>query len=221
MNIIKKIVSKILHLMMFKNLVGANRPLLRLLESYTDSHAMLNVGAGETRYKAGIVNVDIFPGKGVDVLATAEALPFEAESFDLVILQDVIEHVSNPEMVRSEIERVLKKKGRLYVQVPFVFPFHHSPGDNFRFTINGIEAYFSNFTLSEKGICCGPSVALVNAISSYLSIVFSFNVWKLRQALWFLFRFLLTPLIFLDLIVARFPHAHYFCSEIYFVGEKR
>ncbi len=220
MRIIKKILYKIAKRLMFKNLVGANRPLLRLLESYDDSHTLLNVGAGDTRYKKGIVNIDLFPGRQVDVQAAAEALPFEEESFDLVILQDVIEHVSSPETVRAEIERVLKKGGRLYIQVPFVFPFHHSPGDNFRFTINGIETYFSGLKLHEKGICCGPTVSLVNVIASYLSIMLSFNVRQLRQLLWGLFRFVLTPLLLLDVLMIRSRFAHYLCSEIYFVGEK-
>jgi len=218
--ILKKALHKILPFIMYKNLIGANRPLLRLLGRYDDSHALLNVGAGETRYTAGIVNMDIFPGDAVDVQAAAEALPFEAESFDLVILQDVIEHVNNPEAVRSEVERVLKKKGRLYIQVPFVFPFHHSPGDNYRFTINGVPFFFSSFDLKEKGVCCGPTIALVNALASYFSIALSFNVEILRQALWLGIRLILTPLVFLDLLVARSRFAHYFCSEVYFIGEK-
>lgn len=49
-----------------------------------------------------------------------ETLPFPDESFDIVTLFDVIEHVENPKKMLSEVLRVLKPKGILYVEfTPF------------------------------------------------------------------------------------------------------
>lgn len=45
---------------------------------------------------------------------------FESESFDLVITQDVLEHVYNAEQVFSEIERTLKFGGAHIFTVPFI-----------------------------------------------------------------------------------------------------
>lgn len=45
-----------------------------------------------------------------------EILPFKDNSFDLVILFDVIEHVKKPFITLKESQRVLKKNGILYVE---------------------------------------------------------------------------------------------------------
>jgi len=58
-------------------------------------------------------------GVSVDLrVGTAEALPFEAASFDLVILDNVLEHVTDREQTLREIHRVLKPNGLLYMVIP-------------------------------------------------------------------------------------------------------
>src|SRR5262245_28484598 len=91
------------------------RPDMRLLD--------LGAGAGKVgpvnfRHKAAeVVGVDpdwAIAGNGhVDrrVLAMAEHLPFQAESFDLVFADWVVEHLANPTTVASEIFRVLRPDG--------------------------------------------------------------------------------------------------------------
>lgn len=44
-------------------------------------------------------------------VAFAEKLPFENETFDLIIFYETIEHVENPLLSLKEIKRVLKKRG--------------------------------------------------------------------------------------------------------------
>jgi ubiquinone/menaquinone biosynthesis C-methylase UbiE len=48
----------------------------------------------------------------------AEALPFPDASFDLVILDNVLEHVTDQRRTLSEIRRVLRPKGLLYLVTP-------------------------------------------------------------------------------------------------------
>jgi ubiquinone/menaquinone biosynthesis C-methylase UbiE len=48
----------------------------------------------------------------------AEALPFPDESFDVVFLSSVIEHVTSPERTLSELCRVLKKDAVFFVDGP-------------------------------------------------------------------------------------------------------
>jgi ubiquinone/menaquinone biosynthesis C-methylase UbiE len=48
----------------------------------------------------------------------AEAMPYEDNQFDLVIMEDVLEHVFDPEKVMSECYRVLKKQGTIIVKFP-------------------------------------------------------------------------------------------------------
>ena len=48
----------------------------------------------------------------------AISLPFKYNLFDLIILQDVIEHVSEIEKMLTEVLRVLKKGGYIYISTP-------------------------------------------------------------------------------------------------------
>ena len=50
--------------------------------------------------------------------AHAETLPFPSESFDAVVLTEVIEHVDDPDAVLAEARRVLKPDGRCLVSAP-------------------------------------------------------------------------------------------------------
>lgn len=45
-------------------------------------------------------------------------LPFMNHSFDLIIIQDVIEHLANVKDFYSEVKRVLKKNGTIYLSTP-------------------------------------------------------------------------------------------------------
>ncbi len=48
----------------------------------------------------------------------AENMPYENEKFDLVIMEDVLEHVADPEKVMDECYRVLKPKGIILAKFP-------------------------------------------------------------------------------------------------------
>lgn len=50
--------------------------------------------------------------------ADASHLPLRDEEFDVIILQDVIEHTSAHDQILSEISRVLKKDGFVYLSTP-------------------------------------------------------------------------------------------------------
>ena len=48
-----------------------------------------------------------------------EKLPFDDNSFDTIILSDVIEHIKNPVFLFAECSRILKNGGYLLVNAPF------------------------------------------------------------------------------------------------------
>lgn len=52
------------------------------------------------------------------VKADATALPLRSRSFDLVIALDVFEHIADSASLASEVTRVLKSKGWLFVSTP-------------------------------------------------------------------------------------------------------
>ena len=58
-----------------------------------------------------------YPGP-VYACCPAENLPFEAKYFDSVVAFEVLEHVSNPSQMLTEVHRVLKEQGSLFVSTP-------------------------------------------------------------------------------------------------------
>lgn len=60
---------------------------------------------------------------------SSEKLPFNNGTFDYVIMLEVLEHVKSPQIAIEEIQRVLKKNGKLIVSTPnprmghkFIYP---------------------------------------------------------------------------------------------------
>lgn len=77
----------------------------------------LNIGCGDDT-REEYVNFDKRDLPGVDVTGDARKLPFDDESFDLVIAQDVLEHFWDYEKVLEEWLRVVSTEGALAVRVP-------------------------------------------------------------------------------------------------------
>lgn len=53
------------------------------------------------------------------VSSRVEKLPFQDKTMDVISCLECLEHVLDPTMVLQEVERVLKKEGRLFVSVPY------------------------------------------------------------------------------------------------------
>jgi ubiquinone/menaquinone biosynthesis C-methylase UbiE len=50
--------------------------------------------------------------------APAESLPFRSVFFDIVIATEIIEHLTNPDLMLTEIKRVLRRGGRVIITTP-------------------------------------------------------------------------------------------------------
>lgn len=80
------------------------------------------------------------------VLGDASKLDFEDNFFDVIIMNDAMEHVDEPLKVLNECYRVLKKGGRLYLNFP---PYHHPFGAHLSDAIGvpWVHLFFSDKTL--------------------------------------------------------------------------
>lgn len=122
-----------------------------LAECYADDgDAVLDLGAGTKPYarlyeccfrRAVSVDVDHSPHDlaKVDAIADAANLPFADREFDCVICTEVLEHCRDPLAVLSEVRRILKPGGRVFLTTPFMIGIHESPHDYFRYTPWGIK----------------------------------------------------------------------------------
>ena len=76
----------------------------------------------------------------VDVFYNGHTLDIPDESFDAVISTEVLEHLFNCDEALSEIKRVLRPNGKLFITTPFLWAEHEKPYDYARYTTFGLKA---------------------------------------------------------------------------------
>ena len=80
------------------------------------------------------------------------ALPFQDEMFDLVCAFDVIEHVEDDQLAVSEMKRVAKKEGVIFITVPtFMSLWSHHDVINHHFRRYQLAQIEKLFTASKNG----------------------------------------------------------------------
>ncbi|MBW2978458.1 class I SAM-dependent methyltransferase [Candidatus Woesearchaeota archaeon] len=70
---------------------------------------------------------------------------YESNCYDFVILDQILEHVAEPNKALNEIYRILKKSGWLIIGTPFLVPIHPAPNDYWRFTKEGMKKLLYRF----------------------------------------------------------------------------
>jgi len=111
---------------------------------------VLDIGCGERPFEADILRfADYYYGLDwsnslhtlkADAIADANRpLPIRTESVDHVVSFEVLEHLSEPDVMLAEAFRVLKYGGRLTISMPFQWWLHEAPWDYQRFTRYGLE----------------------------------------------------------------------------------
>lgn len=166
------------------------------------------------------VNLDVAPGEHTDIVADAHHLPFPEGHFDLVLSQGVLEHTHDSDRVAAEMYRVLKPGGLVYAEVPFLQPGHMEHSDFRRFTLQGLETLFKQFTRVDSGVNgSGASVLLwvfIMVTSSALSFRNDALYWLLKMGL----TIVLLPLKYLDILLCRLPQARLMAAGNFYLGRK-
>jgi len=125
-----------------------------------NAHEVLDVYCGARPYDdllpsgAAITGLDV-PGNpyGVADVETDEFLPFEDESFDLVMCIEAFHYVADPARGVAEIARVLRPGGHAVVAVPFVWEYDRTILEH-RYTGPELAALFAGWddvTVVENG----------------------------------------------------------------------
>jgi SAM-dependent methyltransferase len=80
---------------------------------------VLDVGCGSKKYP-GAIGIDISADTDADVVHDLDVVPYplEADAFDQILLQDVIEHLREPYMVMRELHRIGRPGARVHLRTP-------------------------------------------------------------------------------------------------------
>lgn len=191
------------------------------LHKYISSGKKLNLGSGPRILGDDIINVDIFPFPSVKMVADISRLPLSDDSVSQIVCDNVLEHVENPAGVIAEIYRVLEKGGTAYFCNPFLYPFHASPNDFFRWTDVGFLKMIDRFELLEKGVRSGIFSALSAYLCYLLATLFSFGSKNLYWLLVNLSIFIFFPIKLLDAIFCKLPFTENTAAILFYVVRKK
>jgi len=132
---------------------------------------LLDIGCGKMPYKNYILeNSSVAQYTGLDIENALEydaaikpdytwdgiSMPFEDNGFQTVFATEVLEHCPDPGIILRETCRVLQPKGVFFFTVPFLWPLHEVPYDEYRYTPFSLrrmleEAGFENIEIKATG----------------------------------------------------------------------
>ena len=152
------------------------------------------------------------------LFANPARIPLADGTVDAVLLDGLLEHVPQPELVVSEAWRVLKPDGIVYSDTPFMLQVHGGAFDYSRFSHQAHRWLFRQFDELDSGVSSGPGVALAYAIQYFL-LCFAGGK-SSRYAIKTFCRLTLFWLKYCDLLIARKPAARDAAHGLYFLGRK-
>ncbi|MBI3380347.1 class I SAM-dependent methyltransferase [Candidatus Gottesmanbacteria bacterium] len=88
----------------------------------------------------------------VGILSNAEKIPLPSIFIDTALLLTVLEHLANPTKVLKEINRILKKNGKVIICTVENYPSHNLPLNYFRFTKFGLSEILTENGFKEAKI---------------------------------------------------------------------
>ena len=112
----------------------------------------------------------LFGGDGVHYQChTAEQLPFEDHTFDVVCSFETIEHLDHPELFLQEIRRVLKPGGNIILSCPND-PYYYKPGEPGNPFHKKQYTYFDFRQLAEKNLGQRVRYYLAYALNGFINL---------------------------------------------------
>jgi SAM-dependent methyltransferase len=160
-----------------------------------------------------VLAFDIVATENVQLVADAHRIPLATGCVDAVVAQAVLEHVLDPQQVVREIHRVLRPRGVVYAETPFMQQVHAGAYDFTRFSDSGQRWLFREFSELDRGVVAGPGTALMWSIDHLARALFrSRTAGRLARVMFFWLRF-----------ADRLTDPHYAAdaaSALYFLGRR-
>jgi SAM-dependent methyltransferase len=182
----------------------------------------LHLGCGDVRLDPRFVNLDLCPNGAADVCGDALRLPFRSGAFDLVISQEMIEHLSDPFLALREMARMLKPGGTLYVQAPFVIGYHPGPEDYWRFSRTGMVRLVeqAGLKIRRSDIAVGPGTGFYRIGVEFSAGVISRCWGRLYLPAKALFSMVFYPVKWFDGWMRRGPQADRIAGGYLIIADK-
>lgn len=123
---------------------------------------------------ADYIGFDFYEGENVDIVGDVHRLSsyfIEQEKFDLVFSTAVFEHLHMPWVAATEIQKILKVGGIVFIETHFSFSSHERPWHFFQFSDMGLRALFNDslgFDLIDSGMSNPISGYFSHSADSYL-----------------------------------------------------
>jgi len=189
-------------------LIGKHNIMQNILDLYysqvDEQQLILDCGCGRGVYAFKLTNVtyvglDVnsflikrahkIHSDGIFVVGDATTLPFKSNVFNCAICSEVLEHISNDESVLTELARVLKFSGKLFLSVPNIdcngvfVNWQRNLIDNavghFRegYSAEEISELIrtSGFKMRKSRFGCGPVTAIIESCVVKLGSIFGYN----------------------------------------------
>jgi SAM-dependent methyltransferase len=141
-------------------------------------YRVLDVGCGTKPYEPlfgpyakSYVGVDRLDNPRAELRGSAEAIPVEDRSFDVVLCNQVLEHCDDPAQTVRELMRVTVPGGRVLASTHGVMPYHPSPTDYWRWTHAGLEKLFL-----ENGAWKSVTVTPASGTTACIAMIMSINL---------------------------------------------
>lgn len=182
---------------------------------------LIDLGCGQMPYKDYILtnNKNINSYIGIDIINPiyqkqklpdlywdGKTIPLEDNSIDTLLALELFEHLPELHSVLKEVNRVLKPDGNLYFTVPFLWPLHDAPNDEFRYTPFSLKrilrnCYFDDIIIKATG---GWNASLAQMLGLWLrrSGLDEDSREKLTEQLWAFYK----ELIEKDIIPEKFDN---------------
>lgn len=191
----------------------ARKGLLKNIISFREEikGVTIDVGCGEKPYSK-FFNSEHYFGLDIpssihnvrlnaDILFDGNYLPIKNNCIDSVVTNQVFEHVFEPGIFLSEINKILKINGKLLITLPFVWDEHEKPFDFARYTSYGIKYLLNKygFEIMKHNKTANDISSLAQLLNLYIyKIVYKNSLIKKMTTLFFM-----APVTVLGLLISK------------------
>ena len=146
---------------------------------------------GDAKYQLSNINSD---NKNILNFDLTKKINIENDTYENVLIFNVLEHLSNIEIPLKEIHRILKINGNVFGSTPFLYRIHGAPDDYLRFTESYLYNQFKLLGYKDikiKPLGYGPflsSFSLLRGVLKYIPIFY---------------QLMLLMVVFLDFILTK------------------